>query len=52
MIFDSLVNTGVFIVTAVIPLGILLLILRAATKYFSQRKKAKVVKERLADAGK
>lgn len=50
MALDVLLNTVVFVFSAAVPLAIIILVIRAIFKNIDQRKKQKVVRERLADA--
>ncbi len=50
MVMDILINSALYIFVVIIPLGILVLVLRAVFGYFSRRKRQKRVQERLREA--
>ncbi len=49
MVLDIFINSALYIILVVIPLGALLLILRAIMGRLSRRKRARIVQERLKE---
>gem|GEM_PF-2401909 len=49
MVTDIFINSGIYILIVIVPLGALILILRGIFGALSRRKKARIVQERMRD---
>ncbi len=49
MVVDILINSALYIILVIIPLGVLLFIFKAIFSRISRRKRARIVRERLKE---